>query len=130
MSLYCTLPCKLRSGDFLEPGKPADLWECSLGFSKNSEVFLVGKTTLSIKSWAHYLLGLINRHLHEYSSIKTGVNSQKWTWHLKFSRRNARRSLAPPPPPPPLPPNPVSAPDNVGPPCPITSDALGRGVSC
>ena len=36
------LPCELRSGDFLEPGKPADLPECSLGFSKNSEVFLVG----------------------------------------------------------------------------------------
>ena len=54
----CTLPCELRSGDFLEPGKPADLWECSLGFSKNSEVFLVGKTTLLINSCAHYLLGL------------------------------------------------------------------------
>ena len=55
MSLHCTLPCELRSGDFLEP---ADLWECSLGFSKNSEVFLVGKNTLSINSCAHYLLGL------------------------------------------------------------------------
>ena len=54
VSLHCTLPCELRSGDFLEPGKPADLWECSLGFSKNSEVFLVGKTTLSINSCAHY----------------------------------------------------------------------------
>ena len=58
VSLHCTLPCELRSGDFLEPGKPADQWECSLGFSKNSEVFLVGKTTLSIKSCEHYLLGL------------------------------------------------------------------------
>ena len=58
VSLHCTLPCELRSGDFLEPGKPADLWECSLGFSKNSEVFLVGKTTLSINSCVHYLLGL------------------------------------------------------------------------
>ena len=55
MSLHCTLPCELRSGDFLEPGKPADLWECSLGFS---EVFLVGKTTLLINSCQHYLLGL------------------------------------------------------------------------
>ena len=58
MSLHCTLPCELRSGDFLEPGKPADLWECSLGFSKNSEVFLVGNTTLYINSCVHYLLGL------------------------------------------------------------------------
>ena len=30
----------------------------SLGFSKNSKVFLVGKTTLSINSCVHYLLGL------------------------------------------------------------------------
>ena len=58
VSLHCTLPSELRSGDFLEPGKPADLWECSLGFSKNSEVFLVGKTTLLINSCVHYLLGL------------------------------------------------------------------------
>ena len=57
----CTLPCELRSGDFLEP---ADLWECSLGFSKNSEVFLVGKTTLSINSCAHYLLGLTATLIH------------------------------------------------------------------
>ena len=62
VSLHCTLPCELRSGDFLEPGKPADLWECSLGFSKNSEVFLVGKTTLSINSCVHYLTR-VNRHL-------------------------------------------------------------------
>ena len=63
VSLHCTLPCELRSGDLLEPGKPADLWECSLGFSKNSEVFLVGKTTLSIKSCGA-LFTRVNRHLN------------------------------------------------------------------
>ena len=41
VSLHCTLPCEPRSGDFMEP---ADLWEC-IGFSKTSEVFLVGKAT-------------------------------------------------------------------------------------
>ena len=44
-----TLPCELRSGDFLEPGKSVALgfpWEFSLGCSKNSEIFLVGKTKL------------------------------------------------------------------------------------
>ena len=75
MSLHCTLPCELRSGDFLEPGKPADQWECSLGFSKNSEVFLVGKTTLSIKSCAHYLLGLT-------ATLRDLVGCRRWP-HLR-----------------------------------------------
>ena len=67
------LPCKLRSGGFLEPGKPADLWECSLEFSKNSEVFLVGKTTLLINSCVHYLLGLSHLKQSAAVSIYQGV---------------------------------------------------------
>ena len=91
VSLHCTLPW---SGDFLEPGKPADLWECSLGFSKNSEVFLVGKTTLSINSCLHYLLGL-TATLNLCTAFIITVVLRGDTFRAVLSRVGEIRSLLP-----------------------------------